>query len=117
MEIRFHISPEPIVGREVTAIIQLRSIEAAPHTRLEIDASDDIHFSISVLEFDLQLPEDEWVENRVPFTINKEGIHTIAAYAFNSYEQGSDSGFGAGKTLYIRSDFKEAIISEEELSN
>lgn len=117
MEMEFHITPEPVVGREVMAVIQLRSIEAAPHTNLKIDASDDIHFLTSTLKFDLQLPEDEWVEIRVPFTVSKEGVHTIAAYAFNSYDQGSDSGFGVGKTLYIRSGNTEAIVSEEKFSN
>jgi len=116
MKMEFHIISEPIVGKEVTAIIKRRSNEAAPHTKLEIDASDDIHFSNSKLKFDIPLPEDEWVEVRVPFTVRKKGIHTIAAYAFNSYDPRSDSGFGAGKTLYIRSGISEAAISEDELS-
>jgi hypothetical protein len=115
MEMRFHISPEPIVGSEVTAIIQLRAIEEAPNTKLEINASDGILFPSNTVEFDLILPEKEWVEIRVPFTVTKEGIYAISAYAFNSYEPGSDTGFGAGETLYIRSGKTAATVSENEL--
>lgn len=80
MKMEFRITSEPIVGKEVTAIIKLRSSEAAPHTKLEIDISDDIHFSKSKFKFNTPLPEGERVEVRVPFTVRKKGIHTIAGY-------------------------------------
>jgi hypothetical protein len=114
MTMRFNISPEPIVGREVSAIIQLRSIQEAPNTKLELDASEGIQFLSTKLEYELLLSEGEWVEVRVPFTVLEEGAHLISAYAFNSYEPGSDSGFGAGKTLYIHSGLTKASVSENE---
>lgn len=117
MKVKLDISPEPIVGREVTAIIKLRSTQEAPNTRQEIRASEGINVLSNNLEYDLQLATGEWTEVRVQFVVLEEGVNLISAYAFNSYEPGSDSGFGAGKTLYIRSSLNEAIVSEDELSD
>jgi hypothetical protein len=117
MKMNLDILPEPIVGREVTAIVQLRSIQEAPNTKLEIRTSEGIQILSNNLEYDLQLTRNEWVEVKVPFIVLEEGVNLISAYAFNSYEPGSESGFGAGKTLYIRSGLNEAIISENDLSD
>jgi hypothetical protein len=117
MNMKFEISPEPIVGREVNAIIQLRSVQEAPNTKLELDASEGIQFLSNKLEFELNLSEGEWVEVRVPFTVLEEGVHLISSFAFNSYEPGSENGFGAGKTLYIQAGLEEAIVSENEFSD
>jgi len=116
MVMKVDISPEPIVGREVTAVIQIRSVQEAPNTKLELDASEGIQFLSDKLEFELDLPEGEWEEVRIPFTVLEEGVHLISAYAFNSYEPGSENGFGSGKTIYIQADLKEAIVSEDVFS-
>jgi uncharacterized protein (DUF58 family) len=116
MEMRFHISPEPIVGRDVSAIVKLRSIDEAPHTKLEFNASEGIEFLSGATEFEIKIPVDQWVEYQIHFRVVEEGIHIISAYAFNTYDPESSSGFGAGKTLYIQSSVIEAIVSETEIS-
>jgi len=116
LEMRLNISAEPIVGRDVSAIVQLRSIEEATNTKLEFNASEGIEFLSETTEFEIELPEDQWVEFQVHFKVIEEGIHTISAYAFNAYDPGSSYGFGAGKTLYIRSSVIEAIVSETKIS-
>jgi hypothetical protein len=115
MEMRFQISPEPIVGKDVSAIVKLRSIEEAPHTKLEFNASEGIEFLSRTTEFEIKLPEDQWVEYQIPFRVIEEGIHIISAYAFNTYDQ-SSSGFGTGKTLYIQSSVIEVLVSETKIS-
>jgi len=116
MEMRFQISPEPIVGHNVFAIVKLRSIDEAPHTKLEFNASEGIEFLSGTTEFEIQLPEDQWIEYQIPFRVIEEGIHIISAYAFNTYNPESGSGFGAGKTRYIQSSVIEAIVSETKIS-
>lgn len=116
MEMRFIISAEPIVGRDVFAIVQLRSSEEAINTKLEFNALEGIKFLSETTEFEIELPEDQWVEFKIPFRVIEEGIHSISAYAFNTYDPESRSGFGAGKTLYIRSSVIEAIVSETKIS-
>jgi hypothetical protein len=115
MKVKLDISPDPIVGREVTAIIKLRSTQEAPNTKLEIRASEGINVLSDNLEFDLQLTTGEWTEVWVDLIVLEEGVNFISAYAFNRYEPGSDAGFGAGKTLYIRSSLNEATVSEDQL--
>jgi hypothetical protein len=116
MEMKLRIAPEPIVGREVFAIIKLRSRIEAPNTKLKIDASEGIHFASAAAEFDLSLPEGQWIEVRIPFIVHEEGVNLISAHAFNRNNPESESGFGAGKTLYIRSGVIGATISETELT-
>ena len=116
MEMRFNISTEPIVGRDVSAIVQLRSIEEAPNTKLEFNASEGIEFLSEATEFEIELLEDQWVEFQIPFRVIEEGVHIISAYAFNANDPGSSYGFGAGKTLYIRSSVIESIVSETKIS-
>jgi len=116
MEMRFNISTEPIVGQDVSAIVTLRSIEEASHTKLEFNASEGIEFLSRTTEFETRLPEDQWVEYQIPFRVIEEGIHIISAYAFNTYDPESSSGFGTGKTLYIQSSVIEAIVSETKIS-
>jgi uncharacterized protein (DUF58 family) len=115
LEMRFNISGEPVVDRDVSAIVQLRSIEVAPDTKLEFKASEGIKFLSETTEFDIELPKDQWVEFQIRFSVIEEGIHVISAYAFNTYDPETRSGFGAGKTLYIRSSVNEAIVSETEI--
>ena len=116
MEMRFNISDEPIVGQDVFAIVQLRSIEEAPNTKLEFNASEGFEFLSATTEFEIELPIDQWVEFQIRFRVIEEGIHVISAYAFNTYDPETRSGFGVGKTLYIRSSVNEAIVSETKLS-
>ncbi len=116
MEMIFNISGEPIVDRDVSAIVQLRSIEEAPKTKLEFKASEGIKFLSETTEFDIELPKDQWVEFQIRFIVIEEGMHVISAYAFNTNDPETRSGFGAGKTLHIRSSVNEAIVSETEIS-
>ena len=70
----------------------------------------------ALTEFEIELPIDQWVEFQIRFRVIEEGIHVISAYAFNTYDPETRSGFGVGKTLYIRSSVNEAIVSETKLS-
>ncbi len=116
MEMRFHISPEPLVGRDVSAIVQIRSVDEASNTILEFNATEGIEFLSETTEFEIELPEDQWVEFQIPLRVIEEGIHIISAYAFNRFSNEEEYGFGAGKTLYIRSSVIEAIVSENKIS-
>ena len=116
MEMEFSISPEPVVGREVNAIIKLRSRIEAPNTKLEVQATEGISFISDATEFDLRLPKGQWIEVEIPFIVREAGNNITSAHAFNRNNPESDSGFGAGKTLYIRSSRTGATISETELN-
>ncbi len=55
MKMKLEVSPDPLVGKEVFAIIHIRSIEEAQHTKLEFRASEGIEVLTEATEFYLEL--------------------------------------------------------------
>ena len=117
MKMKLEVSPDPLVGKEVFAIIHIRSIEEAQHTKLEFRASEGIEVLTEATEFYLELTDDQWVEYKIPFRVTEEGISIISTYAFNSNEPGSDFGFGVGKTLYIKSTDDAGTVSKTKFDD
>ena len=117
MKMELEVSPDPLVGEIVYATIHIRSIEEALNTRLDFRTSEGIEVLTEKTEFHLALTNKQWVEYKIPFRVIEEGSHIISAYAFNSYEPGSEFGFGAGKTLYIKSTYKEGVVSKSKFDD
>ena len=117
MKMELDVSPDPLVGEKVYAIIHIRSLEEALNTTLEFTTSEGIEVLTETTEFHLELTNKQWVEYKIPFRVIEEGPHIISAYAFNAYESGSEFGFGAGKTLYIKSTYEEGVVSKSNFDD
>jgi hypothetical protein len=109
------ISPEPIVGREVNLYIELMSNSIpAPNTVLTVTLPSGVELVTGGLNWRGDLAAGQPVEVDLTLRVTTAGEWPISAFAFSSVTPGSPYGFGAGKSLYVRSSINSAEVIEAD---
>lgn len=107
------ISPEPIVGQEVTWHIEISSNgPALLNTKLYVFLPEQVELISGDADWQGDIPANGSVSVDLVIRVNEPGEWMIDAYAFTDYGTGN-GGEGGGKTLYIASTLTEAKVTDE----
>ncbi len=109
------ISPEPIVGRDVTYRVEITALKSnLPNTALTITLSSGIDLIQGDLSWHGDVAEGQTVTKDLIIRVTTPGEWSIYAYAASqpNLAQGGTALFGASKTLYLKSSTDSAQVIE-----
>jgi len=107
------ISPEPIVGQEVTLHIEMESKSHAPDTLLMITLPEGVALVNGDLTWQGAIDANHIVAVEITIRVIDEGTWPVYAYAYYQFSPDSRTGFGASKTLHVISGAESATVVDD----
>ena len=113
MTMKMSVSPDPVVGKDVTLHVDIVSKSAAPKTVLTVTLPSGVELVSGSLSWQGAVAANQLIGIDMTIRITAEGEWPVYAYAYYQFSPDSKAGFGASKTIYLLSKSNSAEVVED----